>query len=204
MAQIEIFDKYVAEYEKWYEDHTEVYESELAAIREQLLKLPQNIQGIEVGLGTGRFSEPLGIKEGVEPSEAMAQKAIDRGVEVIQGVAERLPYGDLQFNFVLFVTLCHLDNVRLALQEAHRVLKHGGSILVGFLEKDGQVAKKYIEKRYRSHFYAKATFYTVDHIKNYCRKLNSKIWNSTRRFLAIWKKSTKYKYQNKVPERDLL
>ncbi|MBT8298327.1 MAG: class I SAM-dependent methyltransferase [Maribacter sp.] len=166
MKQMGIFEKNVEEYEKWYEDYSEVYQSELAAIKEQLLKLPENIRGIEVGLGTGRFAQPLGIKEGVEPSEAMAEKAIKRGIEIIDGIAEKLPYGDMQFDFVLFVTICHLDNIKYALAEAHRVLKPKGSIVIGFLDKDQSVAKQYLEKRHRSTFYANASFYTVDRIKS--------------------------------------
>lgn len=166
MAHKEIFEQNVDEYEKWYEDYPEVYQSEIAAIREQLTKLPENIRGIEVGLGTGRFSLPLGIKEGVEPADGMAEKAINRGIEVISGIAERLPYADLQFDFVLFVTICHLDNLRNALAEAHRVLKHNGAVLIGFLDKDKSVAKQYIEKRRRSTFYAKANFFSVDRIQN--------------------------------------
>lgn len=165
MAHTEIFNRYVEEYEKWYEDYPEVYQSELEAIKEQLKKLPENIRGIEVGLGTGRFSVPLGIKEGVEPSSAMAEKAINRGIEVIHGLAERLPYADLQFDFVLFVTICHFDNIKAALAEAERVLKHKGSILIGFLDKERSVAKEYIEKRHRSTFFAKAQFYTIDRIQ---------------------------------------
>ena len=164
MTQIGIFEKNVEEYDKWYEDYSEVYQSELAAIKEQLLKLPENIRGIEVGLGTGRFAQPLGIKEGVEPSEAMATKAMKRGIEIIDGVAEKLPYGDLQFDFVLFVTICHLDNMKYALAEAHRVLKPKGSILIGFLDKEQSVAKQYIEKRQQSTFFENAKFYTVDRL----------------------------------------
>ena len=72
MVQVEKFNKYVDEYEQWYEVYPEVYQSEIIAIEEQLRKLPENIRGIEVGLGTGRFAQPLGIKEGIEPSEEMA------------------------------------------------------------------------------------------------------------------------------------
>lgn len=165
MLKTEIFDKYVEDYEDWYDKYPEVYESELAAIREQFLKLPENIRGIEVGIGTGRFAQPLGIKEGIEPSEEMAKKAVSRKIEVLKGVAEYLPYRDLQFDFVLFVTICHLDNVKLAIEEAHRVLKHHGSIIIGFLDKDHAVAKEYKERRDRSTFFSKAKFYSVMRIK---------------------------------------
>lgn len=165
MLKTEIFDKYVEDYEAWYDKYPEVYESELAAIREQFLKLPENIRGIEVGIGTGRFAQPLGIKEGIEPSEEMAKKAVSRKIEVLKGVAEYLPYRDLQFDFVLFVTICHLDNVKLAIEEAHRVLKHHGSIIIGFLDKDQAVAKEYKERRDRSTFFSKARFYSVKRIE---------------------------------------
>ena len=166
MIQTQVFDKYVDEYEAWYESYHEVYLSEIEALRDQFRKLPQNIRGIEVGLGTGRFSEPLGIKEGIEPSEAMAQKATNRGIEVMKAKAERLPYADLSFDFVLFVTICHLENLTYALKQAHRVLKEDGSIIVGFLDKNRNIAKHYQEKRSRSIFYRNARFYNVHHIKN--------------------------------------
>lgn len=55
------------------------------------MKLPENIKGIEVGLGTGKFAKVLGIKEGVEASNEMAAIALKRGIEVVTGRAENLP-----------------------------------------------------------------------------------------------------------------
>ena len=166
MIQTRAFSDYVDEYENWYDEYHEVYLSEIEALREQFRKLPQNIRGIEVGLGTGRFSKPLGIKEGIEPSEAMAQRAVKRGIEVMKSKAERLPYADLTFDFVLFVTICHLDNISLAISEAHRVLKDNGSIIIGFLDKAQTIAKQYEEKRQRSTFYRNARFFSPDRIEN--------------------------------------
>jgi hypothetical protein len=40
MIQSDIFNSYVEEYEAWYEKHTDAYLSEVAAIKEQFLKLP--------------------------------------------------------------------------------------------------------------------------------------------------------------------
>lgn len=165
MLNIEVFNKFVEDYEDWYEKYPEVYQSELAAINEQLTKLPENIRGIEVGVGTGRFAQPLGIKEGVEPSEEMAKKAAEREVEIIKGVAESLPYADLQFDFVLFVTICHLENIKLAIKQAHRVLKHKGSIIIGFLDEEQSIAKEYIERRPYSRFFKKSQFYSVNYVK---------------------------------------
>lgn len=164
MIRSNIFNEQVEAYEAWYEKYPEVYQSEIIALKEQLSNLPENIKGIEVGLGTGRFAEPLGIKHGIEPSEEMAKKARKRGIEIMDGVAERLPYKDVQFDFVLFVTICHLTNVKKALTEANRVLKPGGSVIVGFLDKDQSIAMQYEENRERSSFYRNASFYTVKRI----------------------------------------
>ncbi len=164
MLQTEIFNKNVAAYEAWYANYPEVFKSEVAAIKQQLLKLPENIYGIEVGLGTGRFSKALGFKEGIEPSEEMAKKAMKRGIEIMKGVAEQLPYSDYHFDFLLFVTICHLDNLKAALSEAHRVLKRGGSIIVAFLDKEQTIAQQYEEQRYRSTFFENATYYSVENV----------------------------------------
>lgn len=165
MIQSDIFNSHVEEYEAWYEKHKDAYLSEVVAIKEQFQKLPENLRGIEVGLGTGRFAEQLGIKEGIEPAMEMAKIAMKRDIEIMKGVAEHLPYAALQFDFVLFVTICHLDNVKEAFAEAHRVLKNGGSIIVGFLDKDQSIAKQYEEKREHSTFFKHATFYSVDRVE---------------------------------------
>ncbi|MBO0331858.1 class I SAM-dependent methyltransferase [[Muricauda] lutisoli] len=167
---IETFDEYVAQYEQWYEDHPEVYRSELLALQQHFQELPQNLRGIEVGLGTGRFSEPLGIKEGIEPSIEMAKKALQRGVEVMKGKAEHLPYASMQFDFVLFVTICYFRNLKRAISEAYRVLKPGGAIIVGFLDKEQNIAQSYMDKRNRSNFYKQATFYSVERVEELLKK----------------------------------
>ena len=170
MATTAVFDEHVSQYEQWYEDHPEVYQSEILALQEQFLEMPQNIRGIEVGLGTGRFSEPLGIKEGIEPSVEMAKKAFDRGIEIMKGKAEHLPYSALQFDFVLFVTICHFSNVKKALSEAFRVLKSDGAIIIGFLDKECSIAKSYMAKGDRSNFYRTATFYSVSELEQVLKK----------------------------------
>ena len=57
MARIEPFDKYSDEYDRWFEEHEEIYESEVALMR---LLLP--------GLGTSCF-EITEIKQTLLPGE---------------------------------------------------------------------------------------------------------------------------------------
>jgi ubiquinone/menaquinone biosynthesis C-methylase UbiE len=158
-----VFDTHVAEYDSWYDTYTEVFQSEVEAIRGFLP--PGNSRGIEVGLGTGRFAKALGIHEGVEPSGPMRELALERGLEVMDGIAELLPYKDLQFDFVLMSTcISFLQDVHAAFREAHRVLKPHGSLIVGFIEKNSLIGQYYENKRPLSTFYKTATFYSSERV----------------------------------------
>src|SRR6202011_4339241 len=63
--------------------------SELRAVRGLL---PKDGVGMEIGVGSGRFAAPLGIRYGVDPSVKMRTLAQARGIEAVEGVAEKLPY----------------------------------------------------------------------------------------------------------------
>ena len=63
MAKIKPFEEHASEYEAWFENNRFVYESEVLAIKEQL---PDKGKGIEVGVGSGRFAAPLGIRFGAD------------------------------------------------------------------------------------------------------------------------------------------
>lgn len=166
MSGIESFDKNINQYEQWFIDHRRAYVSELHAVRDLL----PNGGGIEIGVGTGRFAAPLGITKGIEPSQAMAQIARRKGLEVISGVAEKLPYRDSEFDFALMVTtVCFLDDMDLAFLEAHRVLKPGGALVIGFVDRESLLGRGYQKRKGKSAFYKDATFYSVgeiiDHLK---------------------------------------
>ncbi|MCX6312947.1 MAG: class I SAM-dependent methyltransferase [Bacteroidetes bacterium] len=160
MIKTNVFEKNVLEYDSWFKKYPAVFISEVEALRDML---PEgNSFGIEVGLGTGRFSEALGIKEGIEPAAGMRALAIDRGIEAMEGIAERLPYKDLRFDFVLMVSsVSYFFNIIQAFREANRVLKPGGRLVIGFIEKDSAIGKFYEEKRADSLFYHQAIFYST-------------------------------------------
>ncbi len=139
MARIEPFEKHPLQYEQWFDRHKFAYESELQAIRKLL---PQRGNGLEIGVGSGRFASSLGIKLGLEPSRKMMEIAQGRGIEVIGGVGESLPFRDSQFDFATMVTtICFLDNVEVAFDEAYRILKPGGCLIIGFIDKDSSIGQ---------------------------------------------------------------
>jgi len=164
--KIKPFEEHYDRYERWFEEHRYAYLSELEAV----IRLIPEGNGMEVGVGSGRFAGPLGIKIGVEPSSRMAEIARRRGIEVINGVAEDLPFEDDVFDFVLMVTtICFLDDVEEALREAHRVLKRGGSIIIGFIDRESPIGEEYLKHKEENVFYREATFYSVPEILSFLK-----------------------------------
>lgn len=167
MPGVNVFDNNVDRYEQWFTDHPLAYVSELRAVRELI---PPG-SGVEIGVGTGRFAAPLNIEKGIEPSKVMAELARKKGIEVLQGVAERLPFKDGEFDFCLMVTtVCFLDDMGLAFGEARRVLKSSGSFVIGFVDKDSPLGKEYQTRKDHSGFYKEATFYSVKDIVSHLEK----------------------------------
>lgn len=168
MLKIEPFETHAEEYDAWYETYPYVFQSEAEALREALPI--GDIQGIEVGIGTGRFAQALGIKEGIEPARAMREMAKERGIEVIDAVAEELPYKDLRFDFVLMAAcINYFDGLVPAFKEANRVLKLNGTIIVGCIDKHSPIGQYYESIRQENIFYKQATFYTVDQVSEALR-----------------------------------
>ena len=156
------FERYTEQYEEWFENNRWVYEAELRAVKAMM---PTPAHGVEIGVGTGRFAEPLGIEMGVEPSKRMREIAQKRGIRVLDGVAEELPFGDGDFDVVLMVTtICFIDDTNRSLLEVHRVLSRGGFLIIGFVDRDSMVGKTYLNRQRENVFYKDATFFSVDEL----------------------------------------
>jgi len=162
MAKILPFEKYTYEYENWFTKNSLVYEAELRAVKELI---PESGQGIEIGVGSGRFALPLGIRLGIEPSANMGKIAKVKGIQVLDGVAENLPLKTSEFAFALMITtVCFLDDINKSFQEAYRILKEDGLLIVGIVDRKSPVGQIYLKHQHENVFYREATFYTVDEI----------------------------------------
>ena len=174
MLQTLPFNDHVKEYEAWYKKYPFVFKSEIAALKE-LIPVGDNVRGIEVGLGTGRFAKALGIKEGIEPAENMRVLAERKRISVMNAVAEHLPYKSLQYDFVLMnFCICYFDDLLQAFKEANRVLKRSGCFIVGFIDKNSRIGKYYEERKPESVFYKNAIFYTVNKVERELKKAGFK------------------------------
>ncbi|MEO0265973.1 MAG: class I SAM-dependent methyltransferase [candidate division WOR-3 bacterium] len=166
MNRFRVFEENLERYEEWFEKHRFIYFSELEAVKSFI----KGGKGLEVGVGTGRFAGPLGIQFGIDPAFRMLKIAKKKGIQVIRGVSEFLPFKDGIFDFVLFVTtICFVDDIKKSLQEAHRVLRDGGDIIVGFVDRESPLGKIYWKKRNESVFYKHARFYSVHEFVCYLR-----------------------------------
>lgn len=156
------FEKNASQYDAWFDKHHDQYYAELEAVRSLL---PASGRGVEIGVGTGRFAAPLAISVGVEPSPQMAELARRRGIEVAEGVAEYLPFADNSFDFAVMVTVvCFLDDVAKAFQETWRILKPGGTLVLGFIDRESELGRIYSHKEERSTFYQDAHLYSVSEL----------------------------------------
>ena len=168
MPRIEPFENFPKEYEAWFEKHSDLYDAEIEAVRKLL---PPFKNGIEIGVGSGRFAVPFGITAGVEPSAKMAEIARSKGIDVIKGVAEDLPLGNETFDFALMVTtICFVDDPLLSLQNIYRILKPEGCVIIGFVDRDSALGRQYEKNRLKSRFYREARFFNTDEVTGLLKK----------------------------------
>ncbi len=161
------FRRNTEKYDEWFERNLYAYESEL------LLLQSLNMHGrmIEIGVGTGKFAFPLGIKLGVEPTEQMYKKAVELGIDTICAVAENLPLRSDTFDWVLMVTtICFVNDPQRACDEMFRILNKGGHIAVAFVDKNTDLGAKYLAKKSESVFYQEAEFYSTEDIIRIMKK----------------------------------
>ena len=165
-----LFDNLVRDYEEWFERYPKIYEEEIKTIKSLLPKG----KGLEVGVGTGRFAAPLGIKKGIEPSKKMAEVARKRGIEVIEISAEEMNFKE-EFDFILMVTtICFVNDPLKAIQNSYKALKKGGYLLVAFVDLNSPLGRFYEKNKEKSKFYKFAKFFTKDDIINLMKKAGFK------------------------------
>ncbi|MBN1118225.1 MAG: class I SAM-dependent methyltransferase, partial [Bacteroidales bacterium] len=164
------FEIFTAEYESWFKENNNFFQSELLALKQVV---PTEKKGIEIGIGSGIFAEKLNIKFGIDPSENMLKLARQRNLTVDYGFAENLPYPDNSFDFSVFITsICFISNPSKALQEAHRVIKQNGELIIAFIDKESSLGQILTAEKKDSKFYSTANFYSVKEIISFIESCN--------------------------------
>ncbi len=107
---MEIFDQYAKNYDQWYERPfgSSAFRLEVACLKRVISPFPLSL---EVGVGSGRFAQALGIPYGLDPLVELLKSARQRGVFGVLGRAEALPFKSSSFDLVLMVvSVCFLKN----------------------------------------------------------------------------------------------
>ncbi|MEM0027043.1 MAG: class I SAM-dependent methyltransferase [Ignisphaera sp.] len=170
-----VFDENVIKYDQWFDRNRIVYENEISLFRKFF---PCRRPCIEIGVGTGRFAQPLDVEIGLDPSVEALKIAHRRGVLVASGFGEMTPFRSESFSTVyIIVTLCFVENPHKVLEEAVRVLKKGGRLVVCIIPLDSSLGLTYHRKKItkESVFYSYATFYTKSQLVEMLTSLNLRI-----------------------------
>ncbi|MCQ1538131.1 class I SAM-dependent methyltransferase [Methanocalculus taiwanensis] len=156
------FTDHADDYDRWFDDHPKIYSAQLSILRDAV---PAEGLMLEIGVGSGRFAAPLCITLGIDPSHSLAKIAKRRGIETVIGVGEHTPFRDNTCDAILMMTvICFLDDPLPVFWEAHRLLKPDGTLVLGFIEKDGEIARRYQGEKVKGRFLRYVTYYSVDEI----------------------------------------
>jgi ubiquinone/menaquinone biosynthesis C-methylase UbiE len=157
------FDSLAVEYDAWFENKGKLaFEIEIKAFDEILPLLTE--PWLEVGTGSGRFARELGIETGVDPSIGLLEISMGRGIKTHLAKGEALPFKEGSFGTAfIIVTLCFVESPLAVLRETRRVLKPGGSVVLGLVLRESPWGKFYLQKKLEGHrFYKHATFYSYE------------------------------------------
>jgi SAM-dependent methyltransferase len=164
-SHISPFDDLALEYDSWFDQKGSlIFSIELKAFGQLLSSLPK--PWLEIGVGSGRFAQALGIDTGIDPSSNLLQMARRRGINAFLGRGEQELFDEESFGTVfLIVTLCFLDSPLDVLSEAKRILKPSGKLVLGLVLRDSPWGRFYRQKMGEGHrFYKYATFYRYDEV----------------------------------------
>jgi ubiquinone/menaquinone biosynthesis C-methylase UbiE len=172
-----VFDVFAERYDAWYDKPfgKSAFNLEKACIASLCKNLKHPF--LEIGVGTGRFAEALKIEHGIDSSAGVLSLAKKRGITVIGGRGEKLPFPDKCFGTIfIIVTLCFVDEPIKVLKEASRVLKDDGYIILGLILKESPWANFYMRKGSSGNiFYKVAKFYSLNELETMLQQTNLKI-----------------------------
>ncbi len=160
-----IFDVQTELYDRWYDEHPRIYQSEVSALEHFI---PWEGKGLEVGVGTARFAAPLHIEYGVDPSPRMAALAREREINAVIGRGESLPFCDETFDFALMATvICFLQDLKGTMNECYRVLKSQGTLVIAFIDRESPLGREYREDPESHDIFRHAHFHTLGEVRTF-------------------------------------
>ena len=96
------FEELAEEYDRWFDEAGKlIFDIEVEAFRPLLPHLAK--PWLEIGTGSGRFAQALGIEKGVEPSRKFVEIAASKGIEACCGKGEESIFAPESFGTVFMI-----------------------------------------------------------------------------------------------------
>lgn len=146
-----------------------------------LLKQIPKSEMLELGCGTGHWSEYFSKKgftlTGIDISEVMLNIARNKNInaEFKYADSQNIPFKDESFKIISSITMLEfVENQDRVINEIYRVLKKGGWLVLGCLNKDSIIAKN----KKNSETFKNANFLTIHEIKSKLEKFENLSYQS--------------------------
>ena len=174
-----VFNDFYQGYDDWYQTTVGQFVAEQEAQTLNALLQPQAEQKIlEIGCGTGHFTLEMVQKgcriTGIDQAPKMLQQAqtklsaYSKQVQLQIMDAQKLEYADNQFDSVFsMATLEFITDPQVAYHQMYRVVKPGGTIVLGTIQKGSAWADFYESPACRGTAYEYAHFLTLKQIQNW-------------------------------------
>lgn len=170
------FDAYADKYDAWYDTEAgkSIFAMEVDCLKPLLYEHKRPY--LEIGVGSGRFAQALGIEYGIDPSPTLLRMAESRSIRVLKASSENLPFTNNMFGSVLIaLTLCFVDDPARVLREAWRILQPGGGLVLGLIFRGSPWAEFYTTKAKEGHpIYGRAHFFSKNEVENQLRSAGFK------------------------------
>jgi SAM-dependent methyltransferase len=166
LVPFQAFDIYANQYDAWFDNEPgkTIFAMEVNCLRPLFHKYGK--PNLEIGVGSGRFAQALGVEYGVEPAPSMLQIAKGRGIRVVEAYGEKTPFPDRMFGSILIaLTLCFVNDPAAVLREAWRLLVPGGGLAIGLIPGNSPWGDFYAGKAKEGHpLYSRARFFFISEI----------------------------------------
>lgn len=128
------FDEYAAEYDAWFLENPNVLLSEVRLVAGTLAGAKKILS---IGCGSGLFEKimredfGIDIRNGVEPSEAMAEIAKKRGMSVTIATGENYNFAEGEYDTILFNgSPGYITDLQGVIDKVYNALPKGGRIIL--------------------------------------------------------------------------
>ena len=178
-----MFDEKADTYDSWYQTGLGSFVDEVETkLAFDMFTPEKNMKVLDVGCGTGNFTLKLAQKQcfvvGIDISEKMLKiarekiKDSDYGIEFYNMDIYSLEFPDEAFDAVFsMATFEFIHKPHAAFMELQRVLKPGGQILIGTINRDSHWGRKYLKAACRpDSIFRFASFMTLEELEGLDRE----------------------------------